>query len=76
MNRRRSHFARSQRTAITSGILCLVLTIVLLQLWLLTATMEAFLGGDSSVVVPAALASLACLLLILGLMRYLSSLGA
>lgn len=71
-----SHFARSQRTPIVLGILCLVLMIVILQLWLFTATMEAFLGGDSSVVVPAALASLGCLALVLGLVRYLRTLGA
>jgi hypothetical protein len=71
-----SHFARSQRMPIVLGILCLVLIIVVLQLWLFTATMEAFLGGDNSVVIPAALASLGCLGLILGLLRYLRSLGA
>ena len=35
------------------------------------ATMNAFLGGDDAVVWPAALASLACLGLNLGLLRYL-----
>jgi hypothetical protein len=33
--------------------------------------MNAFLGGDDAVVWPAALASLACLALNLGLLRYL-----
>jgi hypothetical protein len=56
------------------GILCLVLMIVVLQLWLFTATMEAYLGGDQSVVVPAALASLACFGLVLGLLRFLRTL--
>ena len=69
-----SHFARSQRRTILLGILSLVLTIVILQLWLLTATMEAYLGGDRSIVVPAALASLGCFGLILGLLRYLRAL--
>ena len=67
---RPSHFARSQRRTIGLGILCMVLMIVVLQLWLLTATMEAYLGGDRSVVLPAALASLACFGLVLGLLRY------
>lgn len=62
---------RSARTTIVSGILCFVLVIVVLQLWLLTATMNAYLGGDESVVWPAALASLVCLTLNLGLLRYL-----
>ena len=65
---------REQRTTIVYGILCVVLVIVVLQLWLLTATMNAYLGGDESVVWPAALASLGCLGLNLGLLRYLSSL--
>lgn len=71
---RRTPFARSQRRTIVLGILCLVLMIVILQLWLLTATMEAFLGGDHAVVAPAALASAACFALVLGLLRYFRTL--
>ncbi len=67
----RTHFARSQRSTITAGILAIVLIIVVLQLWLLTATMEAYLGGDDAIVVPAALASFICLALNAGLFRYL-----
>ena len=52
---------RSQQATIFSGINLIVTLLVVLQLWLLTATMNAWLGGDSSVVWPAALASLACL---------------
>ena len=53
------------------GILSFVLLLVILQLWLLTATMNAYLGGDDAVVWPAAVASVLCLLLNLGLLRYL-----
>ena len=67
---KQSHFARSQRRTIVLGILSLVLMIVVLQLWLLTATMEAYLGGDPSVVLPAAVASLVCFGLVVGLLRY------
>ena len=67
----RPPFTREQRTTVIYGILCLVLILVVLQLWLLMATMNAFLGGDDAVVWPAALASLACLALNLGLLRYL-----
>ena len=67
----RAGFTREQRTTVVYGILCLVLILVVLQLWLLMATMNAFLGGDDGVVWPAALASLACLGLNLGLLRYL-----
>jgi len=54
---RRRPFAREQRTTIVYGMLGFVLIIVILQLWLLTATMNAYLGGDDSVVWPAAIAS-------------------
>lgn len=64
-------FTREQRTTIVYGILCFVITLVILQLWLLTATMNAYLGGDESVIWPAAGASLVCLLLNVGLLRYL-----
>ena len=53
------------------GMLTFVLMLVVLQLWLLTATMNAYLGGDQSVIWPAAGASVACLLLNGGLLRYL-----
>ena len=62
---------RSQRMIIVNGILAFVILIVMLQLWLLTATMNAFLGGDTAIVLPAALASLVCFALDLGLLVYL-----
>jgi hypothetical protein len=69
MLRRRT--TREQRTSVVHGVLCFVLILTVLQLWLLTATMNAWLGGDDSVVLPALGASVACLLLNLGLLRYL-----
>lgn len=71
---RRSRFARSQRMTIAAGILSIVAIIVVLQLWLFTASMEAFLGGNNVVALPALLASLVCLLLNLGLFYYFRSL--
>lgn len=65
------HLTRAQRTTIVYGVLCFVLMLVVMQLWLLTATMNAFLGGDADVVWPSLAASLVCLLLNLGLLRYL-----
>ena len=62
---------RGQRTTVVSGVMCFVLILVVLQLWLLTATMNGYLGGDVSVVFPAALASLVCFALNAGLLRYL-----
>jgi hypothetical protein len=67
----RRPFTRQQRTTIVNGMLAFVVMLVILQLWLLTATMNAYLGGDTSVIVPAAAASAFCLLLNLGLLRYL-----
>jgi hypothetical protein len=63
--------SREQRTTIIYGIMCAVLVLVILQLWLITATMNAYLGGDYAVVWPAAGVSVACLILNLGLLRYL-----
>ena len=62
-------FTRAQRTPIVQGMLAFVLILVILQLWLLTATMNAYLGGDDQVVWPALGASIGCLLLNLGLLR-------
>jgi hypothetical protein len=64
-------FTRAQRATIVNGMLAFVLMLVVLQLWLLTATMNAYLGGDQSVIWPAAGASVVCLLLNAGLLRYL-----
>jgi hypothetical protein len=64
-------FTREQRTTIIYGILCLVLVAAVLQLWLLAATMNAYLGGEDAVVVPAAVASLLCFGMNLFLLRAL-----
>ena len=64
-------FSRDQRVTIIFGMLVFVVIVVVLQLWLLTATMNAFLGGDDAVVWPAAAVSSACFLLNVGLFRYL-----
>ena len=62
---------RSQKATIFGGIGLIVTLLVVLQLWLLTATMNAYLGGDHTTVVPAALGSLACLGLNAGLLWFL-----
>jgi hypothetical protein len=64
-------FSREQRTTIVYGMLVFVLIVVILQLWLLTATMNAWLGGDDSVVWPAAAVSAGGLALNVGLLKYL-----
>ena len=67
----RRPFSRDQRTTIITGMLVFVLIVVVVQLWLLTATMNAYLGGDEEVIWPAAAASAACLLLNVGLLGYM-----
>ncbi len=67
----RRPYSRSQKMPIMFGILSIVLVIVILQLWLLTATMNAFLAGEQTVIVPAAAGSLVCLALNSGLLFYL-----
>jgi multidrug resistance efflux pump len=62
---------RAQRATVVTGVVCFVLILVVLQLWLFTATMDAYLGGDADVVWPGLGASAACLVLNLGLLRYL-----
>jgi hypothetical protein len=62
---------RAQRMTIVDAMLAFVVLIVILQLWLLTATMNAYLGGDTATVVPAAVGSLVCLGLNAGLLWYL-----
>lgn len=69
--RRSRRFSRHQRVTITQAILLFVFTLVLCQLWLFTATLNAYLGGDERVVWPGAIASVACLALNLGLLRHL-----
>ena len=67
----RQPHTREQRTTIINGILCFVLILAVLQLWLLTATVNAYMGGESAVVWPAAAASLVCAALNYPLFRYL-----
>lgn len=66
----RKSFSRHQKAIIVNGILAIVATITILQLWLLTATMNAFLGHEETVIIPAALASIVCFALNAGLLWY------
>ena len=68
---RRVRMVLAQRMTILNAMLAFVILVVTLQFWLLTATMNAYLGGDASMAAPAAFASLACLGLNAGLLWYL-----
>lgn len=72
--RNRTKFSQSQRMTIVNGILAVEVVIVILQLWLFSSTMNAYLGGDRVILLPAAIASLVCLGLNAGLLRYLYAL--
>ena len=64
-------FSRQQKMTIVFGIFSVVVIMVVLQLWLLTATMNAFLAGQERVIVPAAIASIICFALNAGLLLYI-----
>ncbi len=61
---------RTQGTTLFSAILALVVTTVILQLWLLTFSMEALLRGHDATLIPAAIASTALFAINAGLLRY------
>lgn len=67
----RKHFTRAQKNTIIQGIFSIVLMVAVLQLWLITATMNSYLGGDAGVPLPAAIFSILCFALNLGLLRFL-----
>jgi hypothetical protein len=54
-------------TAATTARLWICATLCIIQYWLLTASMEAFHGGNRRVAIPMFLASGACFLLTAGL---------
>ena len=62
---------RLQKGTIFGGISLIVTLLVILQLWLLTATMNSFLAGEDAVILPAAAGSIICLGLNTGLLWYL-----
>ena len=64
---------RRQGTTLFSAILILVGTTVVVQLWLLTVSMEALLSGQTKALVPAAAGSSLLLLINAGLLRYIFS---
>ena len=62
---------QEQKMTVVHGVLCLTGLWLVLQLWLLTATMNAYMGGDKATVWPSFLASSALLAFNLGLLRFL-----
>ncbi len=61
---------RRQGTTLFAAILALVASAVVVQLWLLTVSMQALLSGEYSTLVPAAIGSTVLLVVNAGLLRY------
>ena len=61
---------RAQGTTLFAAILILVASAVVLQLWLLTVSMEALLSGEYKTLFPAAAGSTVLLAVNAGLLRY------
>lgn len=62
---------RTQGTTLFTAILVLVASAVVLQLWLLTVSMEALLSHQTKTLIPAALGSTVLLAINAGLLRYI-----
>jgi hypothetical protein len=61
---------RQQGTTLFTAMLMLVASTVVVQLWLLTVSLEALLSGEMRIVVPAAIGSTVLLAINAGLLRY------
>ncbi len=61
---------RRQGTTVFTAILILVAAAVVLQLWLLTVSMEALLSGETHTLAPAAIGSTVLFAINAGLLRY------
>jgi hypothetical protein len=61
---------RRQGTTLFTAMLMLVASTVVVQLWLLTVSLEAVLSGEMRVVIPAAIGSTVLLAINAGLLRY------
>lgn len=61
---------RTQGTNLFTAILILVACAVVVQLWLLSVSMHAFLARQTGTLIPAAIGSSVLLLINAGLLRY------
>ena len=65
---------REQGLTLFTGIMWLVGIVVIVQLWLVSAALEALLAGNTRVLIPSALVSLALLGSNGGLLRFVAGL--
>lgn len=61
---------RTQGTTLFTAILIFVASAVVLQLWLLTVSLEALLSHQTKTLIPAAAGSTVLLVINAGLLRY------
>jgi hypothetical protein len=61
---------RTQGTTLFAAILVLVASTVVVQLWLLTVSMDALLSRETRTLIPAAIGSTVLLVINAGLLRY------
>lgn len=61
---------RGQGTTLFTAILIFVAATVVVQLWLLTVSMEALLARQPSILIPSAIGSTVLLIINAGLLRY------
>jgi len=76
MNKIERDVRNAQRTQAISVLMIFVIILFLLQLWLLTISMEQFLGGENRLAMPTFLASLGCFGINLWLLRYVNGIDA
>lgn len=66
---------RNQAMVAIDGALALIAVLLIVQMWLLSATLEAYLGGRDNVVVPAAAVSVALCVMCLVLAAFIRKAG-
>ena len=67
---------RQQGSALFSAVLVLIATLVVIQLWLLAAALDALLGRQLNVLAPTAIASIALFGMSGGLLWYVVAFDA
>jgi hypothetical protein len=67
---------RKQGLTAIDGALALIALLLIVQMWLLTATLEAYLAGHHTVALPAAIVSGVLLLICLGLYLFVNRVDA
>jgi hypothetical protein len=61
---------RKQGLTLITALCLLIGVVLIIQLWLVAAALDALLGGDTSVLAPSAVVSLALFVLNAGLLWY------